>query len=210
MPTPLMPIPGHVDPVPVPRDVTRAKMGGSTLSACRARRSPSFSPLLDSDARAAKLRETGVPLDLPSCVTDAMTDIAKTMRPWLSERFVIDRPSIVTAQASSDGTRKWLLRTADNHDFEMVFIPDADRGTLCVSSQVGCTLNCRFCHTGTMRLVRNLTPGEIVGQVMLARDALGEWPKGAGRWPGSTKTPKTIPKAHRPIPPTDACSPTSS
>jgi 23S rRNA (adenine2503-C2)-methyltransferase len=70
------------------------------------------------------------------------------------------------------------LRTADNHDFEMVFIPDAERGTLCVSSQVGCTLNCRFCHTGTMRLVRNLTPGEIVGQVMLARDALGEWPKG--------------------------------
>ncbi|MFM2371551.1 MAG: hypothetical protein RIS85_1273, partial [Pseudomonadota bacterium] len=110
---------------------------------------------------------------------DAMTDIAKTMRPWLAERFVIGRPDIVEAQVSTDGTRKWLLRTADNHDFEMVFIPDADRGTLCVSSQVGCTLNCRFCHTGTMRLVRNLTPGEIVGQVMLARDALGEWPKGA-------------------------------
>ena len=86
---------------------------------------------------------------------------------------------MVEAQHSTDGTRKWLLRTADGHDFEMVFIPDADRGTLCVSSQVGCTLNCRFCHTGTMRLVRNLTPGEIVGQVMLARDALGEWPKGA-------------------------------
>src|SRR5690606_769084 len=82
------------------------------------------------------------------------------------------------AQHSRDGTRQWLLRTADNHDVEMVFSPDADRGTLCVSSQVGCTLNCRFCHTGTMRLVRNLTPGEIVGQVMLARDALGEWPKG--------------------------------
>jgi 23S rRNA (adenine2503-C2)-methyltransferase len=77
---------------------------------------------------------------------------------------------------SSDGTRKWLLQTDDGHDFEMVFIPDADRGTLCVSSQVGCTLNCTFCHTGTMRLVRNLTAGEIVGQVMLARDALGEWP----------------------------------
>ena len=107
-----------------------------------------------------------------------MTDIAKTMRPWLAERFVIGRPEVVEAQHSSDGTRKWLLRTADGHDFEMVFIPDADRGTLCVSSQVGCTLNCRFCHTGTMRLVRNLTPGEIVGQVMLARDALGEWPKG--------------------------------
>jgi 23S rRNA (adenine2503-C2)-methyltransferase len=90
---------------------------------------------------------------------------------------VIGRPEIVEAQHSSDGTRKWLLRTDDDQEYEMVFIPDADRGTLCVSSQVGCTLNCRFCHTGTMRLVRNLTPGEIVGQVMLARDALGEWPR---------------------------------
>jgi 23S rRNA (adenine2503-C2)-methyltransferase len=108
-----------------------------------------------------------------------MTDIAKAMRPWLDARFVVGRPEIVVSQHSEDGTRKWLLRTADDHEFEMVFIPDADRGTLCVSSQVGCTLNCRFCHTGTMRLVRNLTPGEIVGQVMLARDALGEWPKGA-------------------------------
>jgi len=107
-----------------------------------------------------------------------MTDIAKTMRPWLAERFAIGRPEIVEAQHSTDGTRKWLLRTADGHEFEMVFIPDETRGTLCVSSQVGCTLNCRFCHTGTMRLVRNLTPGEIVGQVMLARDALGEWPNG--------------------------------
>lgn len=114
-------------------------------------------------------------------VTDfaQMTDIAKTMRPWLTDRFVIGRPDVVEAQHSVDGTRKWLLRTADGHDFEMVFIPDADRGTLCVSSQVGCTLNCRFCHTGTMRLVRNLTPGEIVGQVMLARDSLGEWPRGS-------------------------------
>jgi len=108
-----------------------------------------------------------------------MTDIAKTMRPWLTERFVIGRPEVVEAHHSTDGTRKWVLRTADGNDFEMVFIPDADRGTLCISSQVGCTLNCRFCHTGTMRLVRNLTPGEIVGQVMLARDTLGEWPKGS-------------------------------
>jgi 23S rRNA (adenine2503-C2)-methyltransferase len=99
------------------------------------------------------------------------------MRPWLADRFV-GRPQVVEAQVSTDGTRKWLLRSDDGQDYEMVFIPDADRGTLCVSSQVGCTLNCRFCHTGTMRLVRNLTPGEIVGQVMLARDALGEWPKG--------------------------------
>ena len=95
-----------------------------------------------------------------------MTDIAKAQQPWLIERFAITRPEVVEAQVSSDGTRKWLLRTHDGHDFEMVFIPDADRGTLCVSSQVGCTLNCTFCHTGTMRLVRNLTAQEIVGQVM--------------------------------------------
>jgi len=106
-----------------------------------------------------------------------MTDIAKTQQPWLAERFAITRPGVVEAQVSTDGTRKWLLQTHDGHDYEMVFIPDADRGTLCVSSQVGCTLSCRFCHTGTMKLVRNLEPAEIVGQVMLARDALGEWPK---------------------------------
>ena len=131
------------------------------------------------DAKAARLRAKQVfHWIYHRGVTDfaAMTDIAKTMRPWLAERFVIGRPEIVEAQHSTDGTRKWLLRTADGHDFEMVFIPDADRGTLCVSSQVGCTLNCRFCHTGTMRLVRNLTAGEVVGQVMLARDSLGEWP----------------------------------
>jgi 23S rRNA (adenine2503-C2)-methyltransferase len=95
---------------------------------------------------------------------------------WVLAMSVISRPEVVEAQVSTDGTRKWLLRTHDGHDYEMVFIPDADRGTLCVSSQVGCTLNCTFCHTGTMRLVRNLEPAEIVGQVMLARDALGEWP----------------------------------
>src|SRR3546814_3910463 len=110
-----------------------------------------------------------------------MYDIAKAQHPWRKERFVIGRPEVIDAQVSEDGTRKWLRRSDANdgqgaQDYEMVFIPDADRGTLCVSSQVGCTLNCRFCHTGTMRLVRNLTPGEIVGQVMLARDSLGEWP----------------------------------
>ena len=86
------------------------------------------------------------------------------------------RPEIVTEQISEDGTRKWLLRTAPGIEFETVFIPEEDRGTLCVSSQVGCTLTCRFCHTGTQKLVRNLTPFEIVGQVMVARDALGDWP----------------------------------
>ena len=186
--TPLMTIPGHVDPVPQPRPglvdgvTPRADGRIDLIGLPRARIAELFADR-GLDAKAAKLRSRQVFHWLyHRGVTEfeAMTDIAKTMRPWLAERFVIGRPEIVAAQVSSDGTRKWLLRTADAHDFEMVFIPDADRGTLCVSSQVGCTLNCRFCHTGTMRLVRNLTPGEIVGQVMLARDALGEWPKAAG------------------------------
>ncbi|MBF5088656.1 23S rRNA (adenine(2503)-C(2))-methyltransferase RlmN [Novosphingobium sp. NBM11] len=179
---PIMPIPGHVDPVPVPRDVTPRADGRVDLIGLPRPRIAELFAEAGLDAKAAKLRAKQVFHWLyHRGVTDfdAMTDIAKTMRPWLAERFVIGRPEIVTAQVSSDGTRKWLLQTADGHDFEMVFIPDADRGTLCVSSQVGCTLNCRFCHTGTMRLVRNLTPGEIVGQVMLARDALSEWPKGS-------------------------------
>jgi 23S rRNA (adenine2503-C2)-methyltransferase len=177
-----MPIPGHIDPVPVPREVTpRADGRVDLIGLSRAQIAALF---LEAglDAKAAKLRAKQVFHWLyHRGVTDFanMTDIAKTMRPWLAERFVIGRPEVIEAQVSSDGTRKWLLRTADNHDFEMVFIPDATRGTLCVSSQVGCTLNCRFCHTGTMRLVRNLTPGEIVGQVMLARDVLGEWPRGS-------------------------------
>ncbi|WP_231471849.1 23S rRNA (adenine(2503)-C(2))-methyltransferase RlmN [Novosphingobium sp. CECT 9465] len=176
-----MPIPGHIDPVPVPREVTPRDDGRIDLIGLPRKQIADIFAEAGLDAKAAKLRAKQVyhwiyhrgVIDF-----DAMTDIAKTMRPWLAERFVIGRPEIVEAQVSTDGTRKWLLRTADKHDFEMVFIPDADRGTLCVSSQVGCTLNCRFCHTGTMRLVRNLTPGEIVGQVMLARDSLGEWPKG--------------------------------
>ncbi len=110
-------------------------------------------------------------------VTDfeAMTNVAREMRALLARHFRISRPEVREALVSSDGTRKWLLRFADGAEAECVFIPEEDRGTLCVSSQVGCTLNCRFCHTGTMRLVRNLTSAEILGQVMLARDALGEW-----------------------------------
>ena len=180
--TTLMTIPGHIDPVPVPRDVTPRADGRVDLIGLPRPRIAELFAAAGLDAKAAKLRAKQVYHWLyHRGVTEfeAMTDIAKTMRPWLAERFVIGRPEIVEAQHSSDGTRKWLLRTADSHDYEMVFIPDEARGTLCVSSQVGCTLNCRFCHTGTMRLVRNLTPGEIVGQVMLARDALGEWPKGA-------------------------------
>ncbi|MEM7666652.1 MAG: 23S rRNA (adenine(2503)-C(2))-methyltransferase RlmN [Pseudomonadota bacterium] len=179
--TDLMTIPGQVDPVPVARDITPREDGRIDLIGLPKARIRELFAEAGLDAKQAKLRSKQVYHWLyHRGVTDfdAMTDIAKTMRPWLTERFVIGRPDVVEAQHSSDGTRKWLLKTSDGHDFEMVFIPDADRGTLCVSSQVGCTLNCTFCATGTMRLVRNLTPGEIVGQVMLARDTLGEWPKG--------------------------------
>ncbi|MBX7531799.1 23S rRNA (adenine(2503)-C(2))-methyltransferase RlmN [Qipengyuania sp. 1XM1-15A] len=180
--TNLMSIPGQVDPVPVARDITPRADGRLDLIGLPKERIRELFEDAGLEPKQAKLRSKQVFHWLyHRGVTDfdAMTDIAKTMRPWLTERFVIGRPEVVEAQHSTDGTRKWLLKTADGHEFEMVFIPDADRGTLCVSSQVGCTLNCRFCHTGTMKLVRNLTPGEIVGQVMLARDALGEWPKGS-------------------------------
>jgi 23S rRNA (adenine2503-C2)-methyltransferase len=183
--TSLMPIPGAIEAVPVPRGA-RARIDGRIelvgLSKTQIRAALESAGL---DPRQAKLRAKQIwhwiyNRGLGDFL--GMTDIAKTQQPWLTERFVISRPEVVEAQVSSDGTRKWLLRTHDGHDFEMVFIPDADRGTLCVSSQVGCTLNCRFCHTGTMQLVRNLEPAEIVGQVMLARDALGEWPsKAEGR-----------------------------
>ena len=180
--TELMTIPGLIDPVPVPRDITpRADGRIDLLGLPRARIAELFAEA-GLAAKPAKLRAKQIYHWIyHRGVSDfeGMTDIAKAMRPWLAERFVIGRPEIVEAQVSSDGTRKWLLRTADGHDFEMVFIPDEHRGTLCVSSQVGCTLNCRFCHTGTMRLVRNLTAGEVVGQVMLARDSLGEWPNGS-------------------------------
>ena len=174
----LMQIPGHIDPVPTGTVPARAD-GRTDLVGLAREEIRAALETAGLDAKAAKLRAKQIwHWIYHRGVTDfaAMTDIAKDMRPWLAERFVIGRPRVVTAQLSEDGTRKWLLATEDNQEFEMVFIPDADRGTLCVSSQVGCTLNCRFCHTGTMRLVRNLTPGEIVGQVMLARDALGEWP----------------------------------
>src|SRR3989442_3605335 len=130
---------------------------------------------------------------------DEMTSISKEMRAQLEAHFTVVRPEVAAEQISSDGTRKWLLRLPSGdsleraHEVECVYIPETDRGTLCVSSQVGCTLNCSFCHTGTQRLVRNLTAGEIVGQIMLARDRLGDWlasippPKGEGRPPSAAK-----------------------
>ena len=105
-----------------------------------------------------------------------MTNLSKDLRQTLADRFTIEIPEVVTRQISTDGTRKYLVRIAGGHEVEVVYIPETDRGTLCISSQVGCTLTCSFCHTGTQKLVRNLTAGEIVGQVMLARDDLDEWP----------------------------------
>jgi 23S rRNA (adenine2503-C2)-methyltransferase len=111
-----------------------------------------------------------------------MTSMSKVLRAQLEQHFTLERPEIVAEQVSADGTRKWLLRLPSEHagerghEVECVYIPELGRGTLCVSSQVGCTLTCSFCHTGTQRMVRNLTPGEIVGQIMIARDRLGDWP----------------------------------
>src|SRR5262249_14592509 len=114
---------------------------------------------------------------------DEMTSVSKDLRAALERHFTLARPEVMAEQISVDGTRKWLIRLPGEqsgegerpHEVECVYIPEADRGTLCVSSQVGCTLTCSFCHTGTQRLVRNLTPGEIVGQIMVARDRLGDW-----------------------------------
>ncbi len=106
-----------------------------------------------------------------------MTNLAKPYRALLDEHFEVRVPEVVTRQISNDGTRKYLVRIAGGHEVEIVYIPETDRGTLCISSQVGCTLTCSFCHTGTQKLVRNLTAGEIVGQILVARDDLGEWPE---------------------------------
>jgi 23S rRNA (adenine2503-C2)-methyltransferase len=189
----MIPIPGPSDPVVTPRRAAPARADGKRA----------LLGLSKADLRAA-LIGVGIPEKQARMrasqvwhwlynrgVTEisAMANIAKDTRALLDEHFVVGRPEVVTAQVSLDGTRKWLLRFADGEEAECVFIPDATRGTLCVSSQVGCTLNCRFCHTGTMKLVRNLTPAEIVGQVMLARDALGEWP-------GATPVPIVRPLAN--------------
>ena len=116
---------------------------------------------------------------------EQMTNLSKNYRSFLAGHFVIAIPEVVSKQVSTDGTRKYLVRIAGGHEVETVYIPESDRGTLCISSQVGCTLTCSFCHTGTQKLVRNLTAGEIIGQVMLARDDLGEWPA-PGRNPATS------------------------
>jgi 23S rRNA (adenine2503-C2)-methyltransferase len=116
---------------------------------------------------------------------EQMTNLSKDYRAFLAEHFVIAIPEVVSKQVSRDGTRKYLVRIAGGHEVETVYIPESDRGTLCISSQVGCTLTCSFCHTGTQKLVRNLTAGEIIGQVMLARDDVGEWPA-PGRNPATS------------------------
>lgn len=129
-----------------------------------------------------------------------LTNIAKALRASLDERFTLERPEIAAEQISEDGTRKWLLRLAPGRaaerapEIESVYIPEPDRGTLCISSQVGCTLNCTFCHTGTQKLVRNLTPAEIIGQILVARDRVGDWPGAAA--PAETRG---IPEAERKI-----------
>jgi 23S rRNA (adenine2503-C2)-methyltransferase len=117
---------------------------------------------------------------------DQMSDVSKELRAKLADAYTLARPEIAAEQVSEDGTRKWLLRLEKRGherrapEIETVYIPEADRGTLCISSQVGCTLTCSFCHTGTQRLVRNLEPAEIVGQILLARDRIGDWPGAAG------------------------------
>jgi 23S rRNA (adenine2503-C2)-methyltransferase len=179
MDTNLMPIAGAADPVAVPRTLVPRPDGLTDLVGL------SKAAIADALVEAGLVEKKQARMRAKQIwswiynrgVTDfaQMSDLSKPLREGLAARFVVGRPDVVEAQVSTDGTRKWLLRSA-GEEYEMVFIPDADRGTLCVSSQVGCTLNCRFCFTGTMKLVRNLTAAEIVGQVMLARDSLGEWP----------------------------------
>jgi len=174
-----MPIAGAADPVPVPREPARPADGRTDLvGLSRGAIAEALVAHGLAEPRHARMRAKqiwGWVYNRGATDFAAMSDLSKSLREGLERHFRVGRPEVVEAHVSTDGTRKWLLRSG-GEEYEMVFIPDADRGTLCVSSQVGCTLNCRFCFTGTMKLVRNLTAGEIVGQVMLARDALGEWP----------------------------------
>jgi len=174
-----MPIAGGSDPVAVPRaPVARPDGRTDLVGLSKAKIADALLAAGLVEPKQARMRAKQIwGWVYNRGVTDfaMMSDLSKPLRDGLERHFVVGRPEVVEAHVSTDGTRKWLLRSA-GEEYEMVFIPEADRGTLCVSSQVGCTLNCRFCFTGTMKLVRNLTAAEIVGQVMLARDSLGEWP----------------------------------
>ncbi len=184
MDTELMAIPGPSDPKVMPRKPATARADGkrALLGLTRSQLSAALieAGIPEKQARMRTSQVWNWIYQRGATEISAFANISKETRHRLDQHFVVGRPEIVQAQVSTDGTRKWLLRFDDGEEAECVFIPDAYRGTLCVSSQVGCTLNCRFCFTGTMKLVRNLTPAEIVGQVMLARDALGEWPSATG------------------------------
>lgn len=171
-----------IDPMPLSSDADRAKRTLAGLDRARLKVALATAGVPDKQLRmrAAQLWSW----IYVRGVTDyeAMTDVSKELRQRLAERFSLARPEIVSEQVSVDGTRKWLLRLPRRAaevkapEIETVYIPEEDRGTLCISSQVGCTLNCTFCHTGTQRLVRNLEVEEIVGQILLARDRIGDWP----------------------------------
>jgi 23S rRNA (adenine2503-C2)-methyltransferase len=177
-------IPGFVEKKPLERyvDPDRPSLVGRT----RAELAAVFAELgVPAGQRQMRVRQVWHWLYVRGAASfDAMTSISKELRVELENRFTLARPAVTAEQVSRDGTRKWLLRLPGEnpderpHEVECVYIPETGRGTLCVSSQVGCTLNCTFCHTGTQRLVRNLTAGEIVGQIMVARDRLGDWPGG--------------------------------
>jgi 23S rRNA (adenine2503-C2)-methyltransferase len=204
----MMQIPGLVDPTPVPRRAASPRADGKRallgLSKADLRDALITAGIPEKQARMRTAQVWNWIYQRGATDIDAFANISKDTRALLATKFVVGRPEVVTAQVSTDGTRKWLLRFDDGEEAECVFIPDAYRGTLCVSSQIGCTLNCRFCFTGTMKLVRNLTPAEIVGQVMLARDALGEWPNGTASLPALPDTEDSdddtpwIPGQHQP------------
>ncbi len=176
------PIPGHIDPIAGARkpadDGPRLDILGLSREELKEALKAAGIPEKQSAMRMRQIWHWVYHRGVTSF--GAMDNIAKDVRTTLDENFIITRPEVVDAQYSEDGTRKYLVRFRDGSEAETVYIPDEDeeedRGTLCISSQVGCTLNCRFCHTGTQRLVRNLNASEIVAQIMIVRDDLGEWP----------------------------------
>jgi 23S rRNA (adenine2503-C2)-methyltransferase len=170
----------NVDTTPDPAPALRPSLAGLTRDGLKAALADAGVPAKQLNMRVNQLWSWIYVRGLRRF--DDMTDVSKDLRAQLAAHFTLDRPEIVSEQVSVDGTRKWLLRLAKRGhearapEIETVYIPESDRGTLCISSQVGCTLNCTFCHTGTQRLVRNLESEEIVGQIMLARDRIGDWP----------------------------------